>query len=96
MKEGRGLRRVRGFAEETPTERDDGVGGENHVVGIGGDDLGLGPGEAEGTDPRQLAPCGCLVDLGGNNDVGDDADLSEKLAAARAGRAEDQARTRIT
>ena len=79
--EGRGLGGVGGLAEQAAAERDDGVGGEHHVVGLGGDGLGLGRRRGAARRRAAVSPrAGRLVDLGGEDGVGDDADLREQVA----------------
>ena len=90
--EGGRLGGVGGLAEQPPAEGDDGVGGQHHLVVSRGDGLGLGHGQAQGAGAGGLAAARGLVDLGGEDGVGDDADLREQLAPARAGGREDQPR----
>jgi hypothetical protein len=90
--EARRLGGVGRLAEQAAAEGDDGVGGEHGRFVAGRDRLGLADGEAQRTGARALAPGGALVDLGGEDGVGDDTDLGEQVAAARAGGAEDQPR----
>ena len=51
-------------------------------------------GEARREQARQFGPLGRLVDVGGQQGVGLDADLLEQRQAPRRGRGEDQARRR--
>jgi hypothetical protein len=86
-----GLAVVGRLAEHPAAERDHGVGGEDRRRVVGGvDRLGLGHGEAQRTDTRAFAANRAFVDLGGEDEVGNDPDLGEQRAPARAGRAEDQ------
>jgi hypothetical protein len=91
-----GLVGVAGLAEAAPAERHHGVGREHHGVAVGRRRRRLGRRQPERAGARQLGPERALVDLGGDDGVGDDPDLGEQLAATRARGGEDQARGFVT
>jgi hypothetical protein len=48
------------------------------------------PREPQGQQARRLSRLGALVDVGGNDAVGRDADLTEQIKPSRTGAGEDQ------
>jgi len=79
-----------GLGQDAAAGGDDGVGGEDDPAGVarGG---GFLRGDAAGVIGGQLGLARRLVDVGGDDFVGDDTEPPEQLKAARAGRGEDEA-----
>ena len=84
-------RLVLDLGQDPPADRDHRVGGQHQRVGLARRDrLGLLARQPQRMVARQLALGHALVDVGGDDGIGHDADAGEQVEAARARRSEDQ------
>jgi hypothetical protein len=87
--------RVFGFGQDATAARDYRVGGEDICYGMTGDDNSrFLRRKAHGVSRRQLPGARGFVDIGGIDAIGDEADLSQELEAARRRRGEHEGRRR--
>jgi hypothetical protein len=82
---------VDGLGQDAAADGDDGVGGQGELARLM-DDRGLFGGQAAGMQARELVAAGCLVDVGGGDAIGGDADLGQEGEPAGARRGEDEGR----